>query len=65
MTYQSSKIGVSANAGQLLINDLASVDIVAEQTIAWQKAKSLKIPIIIAMRSNIMTRRDFVTEPVL
>jgi hypothetical protein len=33
MTYQSAKVGVAAQAGQLLINDLASGDLIAEHVI--------------------------------
>jgi hypothetical protein len=46
MAYQSSKIGVSANAGQLLSNDLASGDLIAKHTISLEKARSLKTSII-------------------
>jgi hypothetical protein len=47
MAYQSSKVGISTNAGPLQINDLASGDIIAEQAISLKKARSLKTPIII------------------
>jgi hypothetical protein len=42
MAYQSAKVGVSVNAGQLLINDLASGDIVAEHTISLEKGQIIK-----------------------
>jgi hypothetical protein len=42
MAYQSAKVGVSAHAGQLLINDLASGDIIAEQVISLEKGQIIK-----------------------
>jgi transposase len=42
MAYQSSKVGVSADAGQLLINDLASGDRIAEHVISLEKGQIIK-----------------------
>ena len=42
MTYQSAKVGVSAQAGQLLINDLASGDRIAEHFISLEKGQIIK-----------------------
>ena len=42
MAYQSAKVGVSANAGQLLINDLASGDLIAEHVISLEKGQIIK-----------------------
>jgi transposase len=42
MTYQSAKVGVSAHAGQLLINDLASGDRIAEHIISLEKGQIIK-----------------------
>jgi len=42
MAYQSSKVGVSTNAGQLLINDLANGSIIAEHIISLEKGQIIK-----------------------
>ena len=42
MAYQSAKVGVSANAGQLLINDLANGDRIAEHIISLEKGQIIK-----------------------
>lgn len=42
MAYQSAKVGVSAHAGQLLINDLASGDRIAEHIISLEKGQIIK-----------------------
>jgi len=42
-----------AHAGQLLINDLASGDLIAEHVISLEKARSLKTPIITGICSNV------------
>jgi hypothetical protein len=42
MAYQSAKVGVSAHAGQLLINDLASGDWIAEHIISLEKGQIIK-----------------------
>jgi transposase len=42
MAYQSAKVGVSAHAGQLLINDLASGDRIAEHVISLEKGQVIK-----------------------
>jgi hypothetical protein len=42
MAYQSAKVGVSANAGQLLINDLANGDLIAEHIISLEKGQIIK-----------------------
>ena len=42
MAYQSSKVGVSTNAGQLLINDLANGGIIAEHVISLEKGQIIK-----------------------
>lgn len=42
MAYQSAKVGVSAQAGQLLINDLASGDRIAEHIISLEKGQIIK-----------------------
>ena len=42
MAYQSAKVGVSANAGQLLINDLANGDRIAEHVISLEKGQIIK-----------------------
>jgi len=40
--YQSAKVGVMAHAGQLLINDLASGDLIAEHVISLEKGQIIK-----------------------
>jgi transposase len=42
MAYQSAKVGVAAHAGQLLINDLASGDLIAEHVISLEKGQIIK-----------------------
>jgi transposase len=42
MVYQSAKVGVAAHAGQLLINDLASGDLIAEHVISLEKGQIIK-----------------------
>lgn len=42
MAYQSAKVGVSANAGQLLINDLTSGELIAEHIISLEKGQIIK-----------------------
>jgi transposase len=42
MAYQSAKVRVSAHAGQLLINDLASGDPIAEHIISLEKGQVIK-----------------------
>lgn len=42
MTYQSAKVGVSVDAGQLLIKDLASGDPIAEHLISLEKGQIIK-----------------------
>jgi transposase len=42
MAYQSVKVGVSAHAGQLLINDLAGGDRIAEHIISLEKGQIIK-----------------------
>ena len=42
MAYQSAKVGVSAHAGQLLINDLANGDRIAEHVISLEKGQIIK-----------------------
>ena len=42
MAFQSAKVGVSAQAGQLLIHDLASGDRIAEHVISLEKGQILK-----------------------
>lgn len=42
MAYQSAKVGVSVSAGQLLITDLASGDLIAEHTIRLEKGQIIK-----------------------
>lgn len=42
MAYQSSKVGVLAHAGQLLINDLANGGIIAEHVISLEKGQIIK-----------------------
>jgi hypothetical protein len=42
MDYQSAKVGVAAHAGQLLIHDLASGDLIAEHTISLEKGQIIK-----------------------
>jgi transposase len=42
MAYQSAKVGVSADAGQLLINDLTSGDRIAEHVISLEKGQIIK-----------------------
>jgi len=42
MAYQSAKVGVSAQAGQLLINDLASGEQIAEHIISLEKGQIIK-----------------------
>ena len=42
MAYQSAKVGVAANAGQLLITDLASGDLIAEHVISLEKGQIIK-----------------------
>jgi hypothetical protein len=42
MAYQSAKVGVSAHAGQLLITDLASGELIAEHTISLEKSQIIK-----------------------
>jgi hypothetical protein len=42
MVYQSAKVGVSAHAGQLLINDLASGDWIVESIISLKKGQIIK-----------------------
>jgi hypothetical protein len=42
MAYQSAKVGVAAHAGQLLINDLASGELIAEHVISLEKGQIIK-----------------------
>ena len=42
MAYQSAKVGVSAYAGQLLINNLANGDRIAEHVISLEKGQIIK-----------------------
>jgi hypothetical protein len=42
MAYQSAKVAVSTDAGQLLINDLASGDRIAEHVISLEKGQIIK-----------------------
>ncbi|MDD5632710.1 MAG: IS21 family transposase, partial [Methylococcales bacterium] len=42
MAYQSEKVGVSAHTGQLLINDLANGDRIAEHIINLEKGRIIK-----------------------
>ncbi len=42
MAYQSAKVGVAAHAGQLLITDLASGDLIAEHVISLEKGQIIK-----------------------
>jgi len=42
MAYQSAKVGVSAEAGQLLIKDLASGEQIAEHSISLEKGQIIK-----------------------
>lgn len=42
MTYQCATVGVSINAGQLLITDLASGDLIAEHTLRLEKGQIIK-----------------------
>jgi transposase len=42
MAYQSAKVGVSTNAGQLLIHDLATGDWIAEHMISLEKGQIIK-----------------------
>lgn len=42
ITYQSAKVGVMAHAGQLLITDLASGDLIAEHVISLEKGQIIK-----------------------
>ena len=42
MAYQSTKVGVSTDAGQLLINDLANGDLIAEHVISLEKGQIIK-----------------------
>jgi transposase len=42
MAYQSSKVGVSDNAGRLLIHDLASGEIIAEHIVNLEKSQTIK-----------------------
>lgn len=42
MAYQSAKVGVAAHAGQLLIKDLASGDLIAEHVISLEKGQIIK-----------------------
>jgi hypothetical protein len=47
MVYQSSRVGVSANAGQLFIHDVGSSEHLRNIPLAWKKVRLLKTPIII------------------
>jgi transposase len=42
MAYQSAKVGVAAHAGQLLINDLVSGELIAEHVISLEKGQIIK-----------------------
>jgi hypothetical protein len=42
MAYQSAKVAVLTNAGQLLINDLANGDRIAEHIISLEKGQIIK-----------------------
>lgn len=42
MAYQSSRVGVSVNAGQLLIHDVSSSAVIAEHTISLEKSRIIK-----------------------
>jgi len=42
MAYQSSKVGVSADSGQLFIHDVSSSEIIAEHTISLEKGQIIK-----------------------
>ncbi len=42
MAYQSAKVGVSTDAGQLLIYDLANGDLIAEHVISLEKGQIIK-----------------------
>lgn len=42
MAYQSAKVGIAAHAGQLLINDLVSGELIAEHVISLEKGQIIK-----------------------